>query len=276
MVALSGFSKEASIAEQSLEASAFPNETPLGIKDPGAENVLARRVRWYAGNQTHHYSPVRFLRYFLVTATISLAANVGDTYKSVIAEKGAPKSEIDAGSLRMLGYPDMTIKLRDGIVISIKPISKSEQAAPAATNATGPRPPQMDTVKRQLDDAVAQVKTIINQPVPYVPATPEMGLGYGLFHPGAQRPDFNTVDVRQSQEGMFDSSPLISWEGTMDKAWVGKDIEFNAMTKYFYEDRSLPKKKLTEAEMLEINRLYRIIGKCEQQLAQMGYKGTVP
>ena len=93
--------------------------------------------------------------------------------KAASPKKGAPKSEIDAGSLRMLGYPDMTIKLRDGIVISIKLISKSEQAAQSASNATGPRPPQMDTVKRQLDDAVAQVKTIINQPVPYVPATPE-------------------------------------------------------------------------------------------------------
>jgi hypothetical protein len=29
-------------------------------------------------------------------------------------------------------------------------------------------------------------------------------------------------------------------------------------------DRSVPKKKLTQAEMVEINRLYRIIGKCEQ------------
>ena len=38
------------------------------------------------------------------------------------------------------------------------------------------------------------------------------------------------------------------------------------MTKYFYEDRSLPKKRLTEVEMLEINLLYRIIGKCEEQL----------
>jgi hypothetical protein len=219
---------------------------------------------------------LRFVLILIISAAAAIGANIGDTYKSVIAEKGAPKSEIDAGSLRMLGYPDMTIKLRDGIVISIKLISKSEQAAQSASNATGPRPPQMDTVKRQLDDAVAQVKTIINQPVPYVPATPEMGLGYGLFHPGAMRPDFNTVDVRQSQEFMFDSAPLISWDGNPDKAWVGKDTEFNSMTKYFYEDRSLPKKKLTEAEMIEINRLYRIIGRCEQQLAQLGYKGTVP
>ena len=51
--------------------------------------------------------------------------------------------------------------------------------------------------------------------------------------------------------------------------FVGRQLEFNAMTKYFYLDRSVPKKKLTQAEMVEINRLYRIIGHCEQQLARL-------
>jgi hypothetical protein len=205
--------------------------------------------------------------------------NVGDTYKSVVAEKGAPKSEIDGGPMRMLGYPDMVIKFRNDIVISIRPIAAQKQQDPKVSttpgNSSGPQP-QMDTVKEQLDDAVGQVRKIINQPVPYVEATPAMGLGYGFFHEGAQRPDFNTVDVRQSQQYVYDSYALISWEGNLDKAWVGKDIEFNPMTKCFYEDRSLPKKKLTPAEMVEINRLYRIIGQCEKQLAQLGYKGPVP
>jgi hypothetical protein len=35
------------------------------------------------------------------------------------------------------------------------------------------------------------------------------------------------------------------------------------MKKYFYDSRALPKKRLTEAEMEEINRLYRIIGQNE-------------
>ncbi len=43
-------------------------------------------------------------------------------------------------------------------------------------------------------------------------------------------------------------------------------MEFNSQTKYFYADYTLPKKKLTEAEMVEINRLYRIIGQCEKKL----------
>jgi len=47
-----------------------------------------------------------------------------------------------------------------------------------------------------------------------------------------------------------------------------KKLEFNSKTKYFYMDRSLPKKKLTEAEMLEINRLYRVIARDEDELSQ--------
>jgi hypothetical protein len=56
--------------------------------------------------------------------------------------------------------------------------------------------------------------------------------------------------------------------------FLGNELEFNAMTKFFYTDRTLPKKKLTEAEMLEINRLYRIIGTCEQKLAEAKTAGA--
>jgi hypothetical protein len=47
------------------------------------------------------------------------------------------------------------------------------------------------------------------------------------------------------------------------------------MTKYFYLDRTLPKKKLTEAEMLEINKLYRVIGQCVVELNMLGYNAPV-
>jgi hypothetical protein len=42
------------------------------------------------------------------------------------------------------------------------------------------------------------------------------------------------------------------------------------MTKFFYLDRSIPKKKLTPEEMVEVNRLYRIIGRCEKELGKSG------
>ena len=89
------------------------------------------------------------------------------------------------------------------------------------------------------------------------------------FHPGAAKPDFNNVDIRTTQETPYDRYQYVSTELNPGLAWVGSELEFNSMTKFFYTDRSVPKKKLTEQEMLEINRLYRIIGRCEQQLTQL-------
>jgi hypothetical protein len=49
----------------------------------------------------------------------------------------------------------------------------------------------------------------------------------------------------------------------------GRQLAFNAGHHFFYANRSLPKKKLTEAEMVELNRLYRIIGHCEHEIARL-------
>jgi len=48
--------------------------------------------------------------------------------------------------------------------------------------------------------------------------------------------------------------------------FIGRELEFNAMTKAFYRDRTLPKARLSEADMIEINRLYRVIGLDERAL----------
>ncbi len=49
--------------------------------------------------------------------------------------------------------------------------------------------------------------------------------------------------------------------------YIGPELEFNLMTQCFYTNWSVPKKKLNESEMLEINRHYRIIGQDEDKLA---------
>lgn len=116
-----------------------------------------------------------------------------------------------------------------------------------------------------------RVKEIVNKPVPSLPRSPDMkSVGFfnnGWFHPGADKPDFNTVDVRQTQ----DVSPYLGFEYVTSDLNPGvvfpaKDVAFNSMTKYFYTDRSVPKRKLTDAEMLQINQLYRIIAQCEKRL----------
>lgn len=122
------------------------------------------------------------------------------------------------------------------------------------------------------DMAIEKVKAIINQPVKSYPFSRSMTyseiIGGVWFHPGATKPDFNTVDIRKTQDLHYgkDKNVYIICAQNPGLAFLGTDLEFNSMTKYFYVDRSLPKKKLTEAEMLEINHLYRIIGKCDEKL----------
>jgi hypothetical protein len=111
--------------------------------------------------------------------------------------------------------------------------------------------------------AEARVIEIVNQPVTHLPRTDEAAVySPGWFHPGAITPDFDTVDVRKTQDAsLYAKNTYVTSDLNPNEMFYGDELEFNAMTKYFYQDRSLPKKKLSEAEMLEINQLYRIIGR---------------
>ncbi|WP_040546679.1 hypothetical protein [Pedosphaera parvula] len=141
---------------------------------------------------------------------------------------------------------------------------------PPSANTSRPTPaPEEEDPKAVMEEAIAKVKAIVNQPVTQVSRKSGMNVSIykpGWFHDGAIKPDFDTVDVRATQEFIYDKHPYVSTDQNPGVAFNGPELEFNAMTKYFYVDRSLPKKKLTEAEMLEINRLYRIIGSCEKKL----------
>jgi hypothetical protein len=145
-------------------------------------------------------------------------------------------------------------------------------ASPASAQPTNSLPDQIADAQFEMDKAIAQVQKIVNQPVAsYVRQAGMEWSEYhpGWFHEGANKPDFNNVDIRTSQEKVYDQHSYVTSDLNPGVVFRGRDLEFNANTKYFYTDRSLPKKKLTEAEMLEINRLYRIIGRCEQQLARL-------
>jgi hypothetical protein len=144
-------------------------------------------------------------------------------------------------------------------------------AAPLAAQTVTNTAADTNAVKAEMEAAIHQVEKIVNQTVPAYQRTKGMHVSEskpGWFHPGAIKPDFNHVDVRATREtAAFDQHEYCSSDLNPGLAWRGRDLEFNAMTKYFYTNRTFPKKRLTEAEMLEINRLYRIIGKCEQQLS---------
>lgn len=218
----------------------------------------------------------------LLLAANAWAASVGDTYQQVLAEKGTPKSQVTAGARRILNYPDQTIELRDDVVTAIKPVAAAPapaDPAPAPAPAPAPVAPpstattgQAAVLKQEIAKAVARVQGIVNQPVTAYNRTPDMHVaefGAVWFHPGALKPDFNKVDVRQSQQKDYDKYEYVSSDLNPGVAFIGHDLEFNPMTKLFYTNRSLPKKKLTEDEMIEIDQLYRIIGRCEQQLSAL-------
>ena len=124
-----------------------------------------------------------------------------------------------------------------------------------------------------MDEANQRVKDIVNQPVTQLPRksymrVAEFGPG-GWFHPGAEKPDFNRVDVRTTQQFPYAKFDYVTSDLNPNVVYLGRELEFNSMTKYFYTDRTVPKKKLTETEMLEINGLYRIIGRYEQLMADL-------
>jgi hypothetical protein len=146
-----------------------------------------------------------------------------------------------------------------GICCSVQTTSASTQAG-------------RTTVEAEMKSAIEAVQRIVNQRVASFVRTPDMKVSTyapGWFHEGAIKPDFNNVDVRRTRETSYDGKEWVTSDISPTVVYHGDELEFNSMTKYFYTDRSVPKKKLTEAEMLEINRLYRIIGHCEQELATL-------
>ncbi len=148
------------------------------------------------------------------------------------------------------------------LIVAAAPLGRSSAQAAAGQPAASETTAQLDA---EAALARQRVTEIINQPVSHLPRTDAAGVfSPGWFHAGAEKPDFNTVDVRTTQSFPYDGYSYVTSDVTPSEMFIGHELEFNAMTKYFYVDRSLPKKRLTDAEMVEINRLYRIIGRDER------------
>ncbi|HEX3952353.1 MAG TPA: hypothetical protein VHW90_02190 [Stellaceae bacterium] len=131
---------------------------------------------------------------------------------------------------------------------------------------------QIAAAQAKLDNAIAQVKAIVNRPVDHLTRTPDMRVGVfspGWFHEGAIKPDFATVDIRATQELIYAKYTYVTSDLTPGEVFIGDQLEFNSMTKYFYVDRTVPKARLSESEMLQINQLYRTIAQSTRQLEQL-------
>jgi hypothetical protein len=147
----------------------------------------------------------------------------------------------------------------------VSPLSQTPAHAESTPADAKPTDAELDA---EAADARQRVIEIVNQPITHLPRTREAAtFSPGWFHPGAIQPDFNTVDVRTTQEFTYESYTYVTSDLNPSEMFIASELEFNSMTKYFYTDRTLPKKRLSDAEMLEINRLYRIIGRDEQSLS---------
>lgn len=219
----------------------------------------------------------------LLIPNVGFCAKVGDSLEQVLAEKGPAKNQIDAGEIRVLTYPDAKIKLKSDIVVSITPVASTTVPTPTPAKSsevaaeTSPAQNKAGTLlaERKLRRAIEIVQNIVNQPAEAIPIKPGMRVtNYGelWFHPGAIRPDFAHVDVRATQESSYSKFPYVTSDLNPGVAFDGSGLEFNSMLKIFYLDRTLPKKKLTEREMLEINQQYRVIAECQAQLAMPAQK----
>jgi hypothetical protein len=232
---------------------------------------------------TFPFSIRNLLRALILAATVAsaCAAKIGDTYDQVIAEKGPPSGKIEGGSIILLRYPDATYRLKGGVVVAIKssPIAAPAEAPAAETEAVRPRT-RIQELRDNEKAAARRVREIVNRPATQVAITPGMKVGNwgdAWFHPGAEIPDFDTVDVRASQETQHYAGsgwPYATSNLNPGVAFPTDDLAFNSKTKLFYTDRSVPKRKLTEDEMLEVNRQYRIIGQCIRDLAALGSTGS--
>ena len=63
-------------------------------------------------------SPVAFLIFAAVA--LQAAPQIGDTYESVVAEKGAPVGVVEAGGTKIVRFKDQTIKFKDGRVVAFE------------------------------------------------------------------------------------------------------------------------------------------------------------
>ena len=191
--------------------------------------------------------------YSNVTVTTVTATDIYFTFDKGVAN--AKLKNLDSALQKHFHFDAEAVKAAEAAALASRPAQSEQTIDHKNAQAT-------------MDAAIAQVKAIVNQPVRQVARPPGVVVFKpGWFHTGAEKPDYKDVDVRKTQDTqLYERMPYVTSALNPGVAFVGSEIEFNPMTKYFYDDLSLPKKRLTEPEMVEINRLYRIIGTCEEKL----------
>ena len=89
------------------------------------------------------------------------------------------------------------------IALSSVPVLHARQSndSPASPAATSEQ--QLGALQLEMTNAWSRVLQIVNRPVTAYARTADMSVSVyspGWFHPGAMKPDFNTVDIRKTQD----------------------------------------------------------------------------
>jgi hypothetical protein len=117
--------------------------------------------------------------------------------------------------------------------------------------------------------AAASYSAQIQAPPPAAGATNVAAMAPHWFGPDAIKPDFLNTDVTKTQEFPYAVFDFVSSDLNRAVAYRASNTESNWMTRFFYTDLSVPKKKLNDDEMQEINHLYRLIATNEMQLEKL-------
>ncbi len=125
---------------------------------------------------------------------------------------------------------------------------------------------QGTAVATERETAMEKVRLIVNQTPPVAPMPPRSAEIYHYgYHPGALTPDYAHADLYSTRE--LWKGEYVCMDTVPNVYYRSADCEFNPQTKFFFTSRDLPKKKLTDAEIAEVVRLYRIIATDERLLA---------
>jgi hypothetical protein len=207
-----------------------------------------------------------------IASTVSAAEMFPASNTSSNADNRAnPTGMTSAATVPVSNKSLTNVNLKNPVPAAAASQSQNARSSPYHFRVSGTnQPSSAEEIKSELADAIVRVKEIVNQPVEGLPRKPGMSVATaspGWFRPGAEKPDFNKVDIRNTQQFPYEQYEYVTSDPNPNVVYSGPELEFNPMTKYFYTDRTTPKKKLNESEMLEINRLYRIIGQDQDQLA---------
>ena len=132
--------------------------------------------------------------------------------------------------------------------------------------AAGLRTKAARTARAEFDRTTRQVQAIVNQTPPVVPKTAGAESYHYGYHPGAEKPDYDAADSLQSKRELW-KGEFVNMDDAPGVFYRSSECEFNPQTKFFYLNRSLPKKKLSDAEYHELTRLYHLLGQQEKTVA---------